>query len=99
MHKKYAKDGLVVVSVSVDEDVQDPEVQTAVRAWLQRNNGGAFTNVWLNEKPEFWQDKLNFTSLPCAFVFNREGKWYKFNDEKDVAQAVEKQVVELLQQK
>jgi hypothetical protein len=76
MHKKYAKDGFEAVSVSLD-DPTDTETMEKVKKFLEAKQA-TFTNVVLDEKPEFWQAKLGFDGPPCVFVFNREGKWTRF---------------------
>jgi hypothetical protein len=62
----------------------------------------AFTNLLLDEEEEFWQKKLDTTGVPCIFVFNREGKYKKFEaadiDNGGYAR-IEKLVVEWLKNK
>jgi hypothetical protein len=77
MHKKYARDGFEAVSVSLD-DPADKETMQKVARFLESKQA-TFTNVVLDEKPEVWQEKLQFDGPPCVFVFNREGKWTKFS--------------------
>ena len=96
MHKKYAKDGLAVISVSVDP----PEDKDKALTFLQ-SKGSTFTNLFLDETPEFWTKKLRFIAPPCVYVFNRQGKWTQFDagqEEIDDAK-VEKLVVEYLKGK
>ena len=75
MHKKYAKDGLVAISVSLDE-LKDKEVALK---FLQSKEA-AFTNLLLNDTVN-WLEKLHFSAPPCYFVFNRQGKWVQFKAE------------------
>lgn len=96
MHKKYAKDGFAAVSVSLD-DPKDAQLMANVSKFLKIQNA-TFTNVVLDEKPEFWQQKLKFDGPPCVFVFNRDGKWTKFEPFFDYAD-VEKVVLEYLMKK
>src|SRR5580698_2969493 len=56
LHRKYAKDGLAVVSVSID-DVADPDVRERVKSFLQQQ-GASCRNLLLAEKPEVWNAKL-----------------------------------------
>jgi hypothetical protein len=84
MHQKYGKDGLVVVSVSLDlaiadaEDKVNPEeVRKTVSAFLQKRNAG-FGALILDEPNKLLQEKLHFVAAPCAFVFNRRGQWTQF---------------------
>jgi hypothetical protein len=76
MHKKYAKDRVAAVSVSLD-DPNDKKAMQNVRDFLGKQKA-VFTNLVLDEKPEVWQEKLKFSGPPCVFVFNRDGKWEKF---------------------
>jgi hypothetical protein len=96
MHRKYSKDGFAAVSVSLD-DPKDERLMANVRKFLTGQKA-TFTNVVLNEKPEVWQMKLKFEGPPCVFVFNRAGKWTKFEPFPEYAE-VEKLVVEYLKKK
>jgi hypothetical protein len=92
MQKKYAKDGVVAISVSVD-DPQDKKVMQNVLDFLRKQKA-TFTNLVLDEKPEVWQEKLKISGPPCVFVFNRDGKYEKF--EMPEYAEIEKYVVKLL---
>jgi hypothetical protein len=92
MHKKYARDGLVAVSVSVDPI--EPGIEKRVLKFLQAQ-GATFTNLLLDEPPEVWQEKLHTIAVPSIFVFNRQGKWTQFTGEIN-HEEIEKLVVELL---
>jgi len=76
LHDKYGKQGLVAVSVSLDE-LGEKGIQEAVLKFLESKKA-AFTNVILDESFEFWSRKFEFSSPPCVYVFNREGKWTRF---------------------
>jgi hypothetical protein len=69
LHQKYAKDGLVCVSVSVDPDGQ----QGDALKFLQKQKA-TFANYWIDEKETFWQEKLEINGPPAVFVFDRQGK-------------------------
>jgi hypothetical protein len=98
LHEKYGKDGLIAISVSLDfPTTKDKE---NVLKFLTKSQA-SFTNLLLDESQEFWQQKFGFNGPPCVFVFNREGKWTRFIDEKtqpaeDVYPRVEKLVTKLL---
>jgi hypothetical protein len=72
MQKKLGKEGLVVMTLNVDEDEK------------QRNDGikymeklkVPFTNWFLapGEKRDEWDIKLNLGQFPCWFLYDREGK-------------------------
>jgi thiol-disulfide isomerase/thioredoxin len=72
LHRKYGKDGLAVVSVSID-DVTDPDVRERVKIFL-RQQGADCKNLLLAEKPETWIQKLHMNSVPSMFLFDREGR-------------------------
>jgi thiol-disulfide isomerase/thioredoxin len=72
LHRKYAKDGLAVVSVSID-DVADPDVREQVQLYLQQQNSTC-KNLLLAEKPEVWSQKLQMKYVPSMFLFDREGR-------------------------
>jgi thiol-disulfide isomerase/thioredoxin len=94
MQQKYATNGLAAISVSLDDPSQ-PGVTEKVLRFLRSQNA-SFTNLILDEKPEFWQDKLNFDGPPSVFVFDRQGNIKKqFKDEFSYAE-VEALVKELL---
>jgi len=97
MHQDYAKDGLVVMSVSLDPIKEDPASKERAFKFLQAK-GATFTNLLLDEPVEVWSERLHFVAPPCQFVFNRQGKWTQFNGDikHDV---VEKHVVDLLREK
>ena len=77
MRGKHAKDGLVVITVSLDEEPQKPEVQEKVRKLLESKKAYSFINLILDEKLEFWQEKLKFDGPPSFYIFGRDGKLIK----------------------
>lgn len=102
--KKYAKDGLVSISVSLDKaDRDETPAQMKGRVLkLLEKLGSTIPNVILAESDKLVADKLRIGPIPCVYVFNRQGKWTKFGgDGKSVVNPpeVEKLVVELLQEK
>lgn len=99
MHRKLAKDGLVVITVSVDEP-PDKEAQANCLKFLKAQKA-SFTNLILDEKPDLWQEKLGFFGPPYFFVFNREGKYQRFDASQvgDNLENVEKKAIEWLKQK
>jgi hypothetical protein len=95
MHKKYSGNGFSAISVSLD-DPQDGKVMGRVLGFLQKQQA-VFPNFVLDEKSEFWQEKLKFDGPPCVFVFDRAGKWKKFDPGFEY-EDVEKFVAELIKQ-
>jgi thiol-disulfide isomerase/thioredoxin len=75
MHQKYAKDGLVAVSVSLDP-VKDAKRRKDVEAFLQEKKA-TLTNLQLDAPPEEWQKRLKFDGPPCVFLFNRANQIVK----------------------
>jgi hypothetical protein len=69
MHKKYASQGLVAISVSVDE----PDNRDKALKFLQKQ-GATFRNYLLNEEAEVWQAKWKIKAPPAVFVFDRNNK-------------------------
>jgi hypothetical protein len=69
MHERYAKDGLVCMSVTVDELAR----KDAALAFLQKQKA-TFSNYLLDEEPAVWSEKWSITAPPAVFVFDRDGK-------------------------
>jgi hypothetical protein len=101
MHKKYAKDGLAAISVSIDELKDNPEGTKAKVLKFLKDQQAAETNFILDEPAEVMAERLHFQLIPCVFVFNRQGKWtqFKTGDKEVTAEDIEKLVVELLKKK
>ncbi len=98
MRDKFAKDGLLVITVSLDEEPQSKEVQEKVRKLLESKKANRFTNLILDEKLEAWQKKLNFDGPPSFFVFGKDGKLIKHFKNDFEFDEVEKLVGEALKQ-
>lgn len=104
VQKKYGKDGLVSISVSLDK-VDKEETQTMRTGRVLKaleKLGSTISNVILDEPQKLVDDKLRIGSIPCIYVFNRQGKWTKFGGDEDsvvVPADVEKLVVELVKEK
>jgi hypothetical protein len=96
MHDQYSKDGLVCLSVSVD----DPDDKAKTLAFLKLQNA-TFANYLLDEPGEVWQPKLDVSAPPSVLVFGRDGQRVrKFTTEEPFTYAdVEKVVVPLLKEK
>ena len=77
MHKKYGDEGLVVVSVNVD-DVDDAGKPPKFVTKFLNDQKATMINVLLDEGPEVKLNKLRLKSYPCVYVFNREGQWTQF---------------------
>jgi thiol-disulfide isomerase/thioredoxin len=69
LHNDYGKDGLVCMSVSVD----DAKHRDAALKFLTRLKA-TFPNYWLDEDPKLWQERWNISGPPLVFVFDRRGR-------------------------
>jgi thiol-disulfide isomerase/thioredoxin len=70
LHQKHAKDGLVCMSVSVDDDEAK---QAAALAFLKKVDA-TFANYCIDEPDSLWQEKWDFKGVPAVFVFDRQGR-------------------------
>jgi thiol-disulfide isomerase/thioredoxin len=97
LSQKYGGDGLVAISVTLDDPTDDAAKGRALK-FLQAQKA-TFTNYLLDEKPEGWQEKLKIDGPPLVVVFNRQGnKEKEFKDEVNYAE-IEKLAVKLLKEK
>jgi hypothetical protein len=94
MQSKYGKDGVVSISVSLD-DPTDKEAQEKVRKFLESEKA-TITNFILDEKTEVWQERLKIEGPPCIFIYGRDGKVAKKFNEGQGYDDVEKVVLDLL---
>jgi len=76
MHKRYAKDGLEVVSVSLDDPGDPAAMENALR--FLRSMRPGFPNFLLADRPPAMQQVFAFAFLPCVFVFDQAGQARKF---------------------
>ncbi len=98
---KYGPRGLVVLSVSAEEERQDRKHQEAVLEFLKKM-GAAFPNYVLDEPSDVWAEKLGSGLRPIVFVFNRDGRWKRFDAtdfDEDGDRKLEKLIEEWLQAK
>lgn len=72
MQRKYGKDGVVALSVSLD-DPTDKEVDARILKFLRAKDAD-FTNLRLDEPSDLWSDRLKIDLPPAVFVFDREGR-------------------------
>ena len=94
MHKKHADDGLIAISVSVD-DFEAKKTKDAVLKFLTKQNA-TFTNLILAEPADEWQKKLDLGGPPAVFVYGRDGKLVKKFDDGVSYEEVKKVVLPLL---
>lgn len=75
MHQKYADQGLVAISLSMDE-ADAPKKVAAATKFLQGQKA-TFTNLILDENINTGFDKLDIGSIPAVFVYTPDGKELK----------------------
>jgi len=78
MHKKYAKDGLEIITVS-GEDPKDKGTPAERKKIVARLNElkATWRHVELDSPPDEWQKKLRVNGVPCIYVFNRNNQFVK----------------------
>lgn len=101
LHRRYAKDGLVCMSVGLMIDRQEIKDKDKLLAFLQKQQA-TFPNFFLDEETNLWQEKFDINGPPAIFVFNRENKRAAKFDHNDPNRSwdhhdVEKIVKQLLQ--
>jgi hypothetical protein len=69
MHRKYGSQGVVCLSVSVDQ----PTMRDKALGFLKEQQAD-FPNYWLNEEAPVWQERFNINGPPAVFVFDRDGR-------------------------
>jgi thiol-disulfide isomerase/thioredoxin len=99
LNQKHAAEGLAAVSVCVAAfDPFEPAKEKDLALKFLQDKNATFTNLILDEAQEVVLERLRIDSIPCVYVFNREGKWYQFKGA-DKYGEVEKLVTELLKAK
>ncbi len=73
LQEKYGKDGLVVLSVALD-DPHNAETRNAALGCLERNKP-PFRSFALDLVPEKHPATLQFNGVPGVFVFNRDNRY------------------------
>jgi hypothetical protein len=112
MHEKYAKDGLVIVTVTVELSAETDKERAEARASVEDFLAKAkppFRTVNLDIDPKKPPATLNFGGeVPGVVVFNRDGRYVlklpEVNDKGENVKdfdydAVEKAVIEALKKK
>lgn len=93
LHGKYAKDGLVCISIAVD----DADEKDKCLKFLQKQKA-TFANFLIDEPGNVWEKKLDSGAPPTVIVIGRDGQRVKrFTTEEPFTYAdVEKVVKPLL---
>lgn len=72
LHEKYAKDGLVCISIAVD----DADEKDKCLKFLQKQKA-VFPNYLIDEPDGSWEKKLDSGAPPTAIIIGRDGKRVK----------------------
>lgn len=85
MHRKYGPDGLVCLSVSVDEPDEEGELAPLKKRVLDflTKQHAEFPNYLLDEPVKVWQNKWKIKGPPAALVFGPDGKLARQFDSED----------------
>jgi hypothetical protein len=75
MHRKYAKYGLAVVSLSLD-DPSDKHAVAEAEKFL-KDKKSVVTNVLLEEEFGVGFEKLGISAIPAVFIYAPDGKEVK----------------------
>jgi hypothetical protein len=98
MHKKYGGDGLVALSVSLDNP-KDGKIRARVDKFLQEKQA-SFPNLIAEGDPEDWYNRLKIGAVPGVFVFDRDNhRVKKMAGEEVDYKVVESEVAKLLLKK
>lgn len=68
LHQQHGKDGVVCMSVSVDDAEKKEQALKFLTA-----KGAAFPNYLLDEDAEVWQKNWKVKGVPVVFVFGKDG--------------------------
>jgi thiol-disulfide isomerase/thioredoxin len=75
MHRRFAKKGLAVVSLSLDDPTNKAAVAEAEKFLKEKNS--VVTNVLLDEESGEGFEKLNIIAIPAVFIYGPDGKEVK----------------------
>jgi len=91
----------VVITVHIQAEEERKTPSDDVLSFLKRQNATGI-NLYLDEPPEVWQEKLHIDFLPPSyFVFSRQGLWtqFKAGDEPIDYGKMDRLVLDLLKEK
>jgi thiol-disulfide isomerase/thioredoxin len=75
MHRRFAKKGLAVVSLSLDDPTNKSAVAEAEKFLKEKHS--VVTNVLLDEESGEGYEKLNINAIPAVFIYDQGGKEVK----------------------
>jgi len=93
LHRKYRDQGLVAITVNVD-DPADTATKQKIVNFLQSSQATCI-NLQVSESPDIWS-KLGIKSVPSVFMFDREGRMLrKWTDGVDYGQIATRVAAEI----
>lgn len=95
LHKKYAKQGLAVITVSVDQ-AGDMEAVASARQFLGQYRAET-RNVHLKDPVALWAGKWKTNSVPLMFLFDQQGRLIERYDGRVDTGTLDRQIRDLLQ--
>jgi thiol-disulfide isomerase/thioredoxin len=69
LHKKYGRDSVACVSVTVDPVADHPRALKFLQS-----QSAAFANYLMDEANSVWQEHFDINGPPAVFVYGRDGK-------------------------
>lgn len=79
MQKKYGPEGLVVMTVSLDElnkEGRDPkQLRAQIVKILKATKADEMISLHLDIPSSDWQKRFRFSEIPSVYIFDRQGKW------------------------
>jgi hypothetical protein len=103
MQGKFSANDLVLISVHL-ENLYDPDegrdkVRDKALKVLQKIKAD-YTDVYLTDPQELWEKKLEFSTVPITYIFNRENKIEaKYTDAEKAQKGIDELVPELVKRK
>jgi len=75
LHRKYAADGLVVMSVDIKSDEWKESREKVLKFLTEK--GATFPNYIFQDRPDkvgIWMDRHGVSATPAVVAFNRDGR-------------------------
>lgn len=94
LHKKYGKEGLAVITVSVDQAGDTEAIQQAKQFLGQLK--AETRNVHLKDPVAVWANKWKTNSVPLMFLFDQQGRLIERYDGRADAGNMERTIRDLL---
>lgn len=95
LQKKYAKQGLTVITVSVDP-AGDMEAMANAKQFLGQYRAET-RNVHLTDPVAMWASKWKTNSVPLMFLFDQQGRLIERYDGRVATETLDRQIRDLLQ--